>query len=138
MKMTSVEQRLREKGLRATPQRVALLSLLEAAQKPIGVEELVKKGKSAFDTATAYRVLNAFTAQGLARRIELSHGRAYFENAQGHHHHAVCRTCGKIADVEACLPRGLDDRVTQAVGFARIEDHALEFFGICAPCGKKV
>ncbi len=131
------ETLLKEAGLRATRQRVALMRALTSSAAPRSVEALVTAGKRAFDTATAYRMLDAFQEAGLARRIELAQGRALYERANGHHHHAVCTVCGTIRDVEACLPEALDERVRVAAGFARIEDHALEFFGVCVPCAKK-
>lgn len=128
---------LRAAGLRATRQRIALLTLLKKGSVPQTVEELVRNGKGEFDTATAYRMLEAFAAAGLARRVVLTHDRALYEAAGAHHHHAICRVCGRIVDVEACLPRTLDERVREAAGFARIDDHALEFLGVCRPCAKK-
>ena len=131
------ESVLKEAGLRATKQRIALVRALAASSAPRSVEALVEAGKRSFDTATAYRMLDAFQEAGLARRIELAQGRALYEYANGHHHHAVCTVCGRIKDVEACLPSSLDERVRVSAGFARINDHALEFFGICAQCAKK-
>ncbi len=128
---------LKEAGLRATTQRVALLSALLHSSSPLSVEALVLAGKGAFDTATAYRMLDAFLEAGLARRIELAQGRALYERTGSHHHHAVCTVCGSIKDVEACLPKSLDERVRTSAGFARIDDHALEFFGVCTVCAKK-
>ncbi|HEX2792180.1 MAG TPA: Fur family transcriptional regulator [Candidatus Paceibacterota bacterium] len=125
---------LRAAGMRATRQRTALLSLLTAAEGPLPVEALAKRGKGAFDTATAYRMLEAFQTAGIVHRIELAQGRALFERAGTHHHHAVCRSCGRIEDVEACVPASIDERVRAASGFARIDEHALEFFGLCRSC----
>lgn len=134
--MTATET-LRATGLRATRQRVVLLTLLTNASAPRTVEELVRAGKGEFDTATAYRMLEAFVGAGLARRVIHTNDRALYEAAGAHHHHAVCRSCGRIVDVETCLPRTLDERVREAAGFARIDDHALEFLGICRPCARK-
>lgn len=128
---------LKGAGLRATRQRLTLLAALETASRPHSVEELVRACGNTFDTATAYRMLDAFRDAGLARRIELAQGRALFERAGVHHHHAVCMSCGRIEDVEACVPGDLDRNVKRASGFASIDDHALEFFGTCASCARK-
>lgn len=132
-----IEALLRDAGLRATRQRIALLASLRKVDVPRAVEDIVSVSKGAFDTATAYRVLEAFREAGLVRRIELAQGRALYEAAGAHHHHAVCTVCGKIVDVEACLPKSLDEQVRKAAGFARIDDHALEFFGVCSKCLKR-
>lgn len=128
---------LRKAGLRGTKQRVALLSLLRASGMPLSIEELVRKGKGEFDTATAYRMLDAFVATRLANRSILSKGRAAYEATDHHHHHAVCRSCARIVDIETCISPALDERVRKAAGFASIDDHALEFFGLCSSCSKK-
>lgn len=135
--LMTVLDTLRAAGLRATRQRITLHTLLKKASAPRTVEELVRQGKGEFDTATAYRILEVFVAAGLARRVVHTNDRALYEAAGAHHHHAICRSCGKIVDVETCLPRTLDERVRDAAGFARIDDHALEFLGVCRPCAKK-
>ncbi len=131
-----LEAQLKSAGLRATRQRMSLLKILEDARGPVAVEEITRTGRGSFDLATAYRTFDAFVLAGIARRIELAQGRALYELAADHHHHAVCTTCGRIADIDACLPRGIDARVRAASGFAAITDHSLEFFGTCAPCSR--
>lgn len=135
--MSTIEDDLRRAGLRATKQRVALLTILRSLHTPLAVEDLVRKGKGAFDTATAYRILDAFVEVGLARALAFSKDRTHYEASGVHHHHAICTSCGKIVDVAACLPRMLDERVRNVAGFASINDHALEFFGLCTTCARR-
>ncbi len=124
--------------LRATDQRIALLQTLSRLKGPVSVETLTQSARGAYDLATAYRILEALVRAGLAKRIELSQGRALFELAGSHHHHAVCTVCGRIKDIHACLPAGLNARVRRTSGFARIDDHQLEFFGVCTLCARSV
>lgn len=123
-------------GLRATKQRIGLLAALESAQTPLSVDALIKGSHAPLDTATAYRTLETLRSAGIVRRIDLSQGRALYERAGTHHHHVVCTKCGRIKDVESCIPASLGQRVKNASGFARIDDHTLEFFGLCAPCAQ--
>lgn len=132
------EDLLRQKGLRATRQRLAVLTALMEVGEPVAVEVLTRSRRNHFDLATAYRTLDSFVNVGIAKRIELAQGRALYEIATEHHHHAVCTTCGRIEDIDACLPRGINNRVCNTSGFASIEDHALEFFGTCMPCAKNL
>lgn len=136
-KRSTVVLDLKKAGLRGTAQRVALLSRLRDTHAPVSIEELVRKGEGEFDTATAYRILDAFVEAKLASRSMLTKGRAVYEATGHHHHHAVCRSCSRIVDIEACVPAALDERVRKAAGFASIDDHALEFFGLCTSCSKK-
>jgi Fur family ferric uptake transcriptional regulator len=137
LSLESAQILLRRAGLRATSQRVALLQNLARTDGPVSVERLTKSAEGAYDIATAYRILDALVTSQLVHRIELAQGKALYEIAGDHHHHAVCRSCGLIKDIHACLPEGIDARVQQTSGFARIEHHALEFFGVCKPCSKK-
>lgn len=133
----SASEQLRSLGLRATAQRTALLQTLVSSKGPLSVEALTRAVGGACDLATAYRVLDAFVLVGLAKRIDVSQGRALYEAASEHHHHAVCLSCGVIKDIDACLPSGIDARVQKASGFAAITEHSLEFFGTCVACSKK-
>ncbi len=135
--MVAVTELLRGASLRATPQRVRVLELLGRQKKPISVEALVTSGKGAFDTTTAYRALDVLTRGGLVRRINLDRERALYEIAGEHHHHAVCRFCGTIRDISACVPIGLSARVCASSGFASIDSHSLEFYGMCTSCAAK-
>lgn len=137
LSLESAQTLLRRAGLRATSQRIALLQNLARAEGPVSVERLTRSAGGAYDIATAYRILDALTISKLVHRIELAQGKALYEIAGDHHHHAVCMSCGRIEDIHACLPEGIDKRVQQASGFARIEHHTLEFFGVCKPCSKK-
>lgn len=125
---------IRSKGLRATRQREALLFALSKAKAPLSVEALVTKSGETVDLATAYRALQEFERLQLIRRVLLPGGRALFEIAGRHHHHLTCRTCGAIEDIDVCLPESFNKSLTRSSTFARIEEHALEFFGTCRSC----
>lgn len=128
---------LRAAGVRATPQRIRIVDLLRTKHRPVSVEDLVKAGKRAFDVTTAYRTLEMLRTSGMVRRIDLDQNHALYEFAEDHHHHAVCNSCGMIKDVSMCISPSLDEKVRAAVGFKRIDTHALEFFGTCSSCASK-
>ncbi|MBU1292590.1 transcriptional repressor [Patescibacteria group bacterium] len=120
--------------LRATTQRVALLKELLEQAHPLSVEKLTQGMGNALDTATVYRTLDTFEEKGLVRKVELAQGRALYEHAGEHHHHIVCTECGVIQDVDVCLPKSVQGTVQRASGFANVNEHALEFFGVCKKC----
>lgn len=126
---------LRKHGFRATSGRVALLAALEKAGKPISVEEAVTDMRGKLDQANAYRALEAFMQAGLVRRIDLGHGHAQYELAEGnHHHHLVCESCGKVADVEIGEEEMERAALRAAREFSSVRTHSLEFFGLCRTC----
>ncbi|MBY0110950.1 transcriptional repressor [Patescibacteria group bacterium] len=128
---------LRDAGVRATPQRIRIVEILHARHRPLSIEALVSAGKGVFDMTTAYRAVETLWKSGVVRRIDLKQQHALYELAEDHHHHAVCTSCGAIQDVSMCISPSLDEKVRRAVGFSRVDSHALEFFGICNACAKK-
>lgn len=127
---------LRALRLRATPQRLAVVTALMRRSRPSSVEELVRASKNAFDVATAYRTLDVLAAGRVVRKLRINDERALYELADDHHHHAVCTSCGGISDISMCVPDDLPKKVKRVSGFSRIDSHTLEFFGLCASCEK--
>lgn len=131
----TLEDALRTAGLAVTKQRLALLKVLRTLSQPVSVEVLTKKLAKLMNTTTVYRALEQLVQVGLVRRVDLGENHALFEAAGAHHHHIVCRSCGRVDDVDACLPTGLSARIlSQTPAFSTIETHALEFFGVCRTC----
>jgi Fe2+ or Zn2+ uptake regulation protein len=128
------EKLLRTLGLRATPQRLAIISALTRTKRPSSVEDVVRMSRIAIDTVTAYRTLDTFIKIGVVRKVRIADDRALYELANDHHHHAVCTSCGTIRDVATCLPKGLDAKVKKTSGFSSIQSHTLDFFGLCKSC----
>lgn len=132
--LTELRKKIRDTGLRATPQRIHILRLLGLQKHPCSVEHLVAAGRGLFDATTAYRTLEVLQENGLVRKLEIGQDRSLFELANDHHHHAVCVSCGRISDISMCVSPALDEKVRRASGFKKISSHSLEFFGLCATC----
>ena len=131
--------KLKRNQLKITQVRLALLDVLEHAEKPLSVKDIKKTlGVSKADTATIYRNLEALKKLGVVLQVELNRGEAFFELAdREHHHHVICEICGKICDVPKFHPKTLEENALKSSGFARIKRHSLEFFGICKECENK-
>jgi Fur family ferric uptake transcriptional regulator len=89
---------LREKGLRATPSRVAVLQVLENAPRPMSHAEMVEALSSGiWNRTTIYRNLTDLVKAGLAKRIELGDRVWRFSlPGDGTHPHFVCTECGEV------------------------------------------
>ena len=102
------EEFLRQKGLKQTRQRQAILETFLEANEHLTAEDLyllVQQRNSSIGFATVYRTLHLIVDSGIAREREFSAGRKYYEHVVGEtrdHHHLICRTSGKI--VEFYLP----------------------------------
>lgn len=131
------ESELREKDLKVTPARLAVLSLLESTDRPVDVSTIIQYLKEQgikADKVTAFRIINVFTDRGLTKRVQLQEGKFRYElSSKVDHHHLVCESCGDIVDVSDCNIKGLEQEIERKRNFT-IRSHSLEFFGICANC----
>lgn len=124
-------------GLRATPARLALVNLLEEADKPLDVAsmiEFLQKKNIKADPATVFRIVNMFVGKGLIRQIQFNEGKFRYElAARGNHHHFICENCGAIEDIADCNIETLE-RTLQSKKGLLVKRHSLEFFGFCRAC----
>jgi Fe2+ or Zn2+ uptake regulation protein len=131
---------LRAHGFRVTNARVALLSLLDDAERPISPAELVRRIGEKANQATTYRSLETFADAGIVRRVNMEHQHAHYELVTdgSHHHHLICRTCGTVEDVDECpIEEHSPTLLKHSRKFRHLESHALEYFGLCITCEKK-
>lgn len=124
-------------NLRATTARIALMTLLESAKKPVDVQtmiEFLKKEDIQTDPATVFRIVNMFTEKGLLKPIQLNEGKFRYElTSKEDHHHLVCENCGEIEDISDCNISALEKDIEKKKEF-KVTSHSLEFFGICSDC----
>lgn len=128
---------LRSAGLRATPGRIQLLKTLSKETAPLTIEEIGTRIGGSLNEVTLYRALEALADAGVVSRADMQHGHAHYELSTGrkHHHHAVCKICGRVEDIEvthAAEPER--EALRRTKGFASIDAYALEFFGTCVRC----
>lgn len=130
--MTQVESaigKVRGRGYKATPQRVAVLEAL-ASEQHQSLEEI--RGRCPeVGLVTVYRTLDLLSELGLVRRLDLGDGPRY-ELAENHHHHLVCEFCGDISEFEEC-PLNLKLLPSVREGF-EVRSHSLEVYGRCFGC----
>ena len=124
-------------GYRQTAPRRAIASLVASLDGPFTSAQVVD-GAAAQDLhvgrATVFRTLDALERSGAIERIDLPSGEhAYVACAPAHHHHVVCSTCGRTAEVADGDLSAIVDRIGRRTGF-RIDAHRLELFGLCPTC----
>ncbi len=133
---------LKNKGFRITKVRSAIVSIFEITQKPISVGEIMvflyKKDLSVNKT-TIYREVQFLLNQNLIHEIEFGDGKKRYElNTGQHHHHIVCVSCGNIEDIEDFdyVFKTSEEKIQAKTGF-NIQEHNIEFFGLCKNCQDK-
>ena len=127
---------LRGASLRVTRPRVAVLIAVHEhphadTDSIIGAvrEDLGEVSKQA-----VYDVLRALTAAGLVRHIEPAGSVSRYEARVGdNHHHAVCRSCGAIADVDCAVGDTPCLIASDDHGFA-IDEAEVVYWGRCPEC----
>ncbi|MGW2684778.1 Fur family transcriptional regulator [Streptomyces sp. NPDC001414] len=132
---TPVGDLLKGKGLRSTAQRRAVLTALRGRPHSTAADLETRVGAAGgLSRQGLYNVLDDLTKAELVRRIEPAGSPARYELRVGdNHHHLVCRSCGRIEDVDCtvgaapCLTPG-DDR-----GFA-VDEAEITWWGLCAEC----
>jgi Fur family transcriptional regulator, stress-responsive regulator len=134
--MDGTEQRLRERGLRVTRPRLAVLEIL-AEGGHLEVDEITTQVRARLDsvsTQAVYDVLGALARAGLARRIEPAGSPARYEARTGdNHHHVVCRACGTITDIDCAVGQAPCLDPNSAVGY-EIDEAEVTFWGLCPSC----
>ena len=133
-RLAAVEQRY-------TANRRAIVDVLEAATRPLTIQEILER-RSSLAQSSAYRNLGVLEETGVVHRVVSSDEFARYELAEDltdhHHHHLICRACGTVADftvssdIEATLAHALE-RAAAAHDFAA-EDHRLDLVGRCRRC----
>lgn len=129
-------QLLRDVGLKVTPARLRLLDVLSKNDRPLTVTEIAAKLPDV-NQVTIYRALVALGEVGIVRRVDVQFAYTHYElvATKKHHHHAICSMCGRIEDVDACLPRSLEKEVLGKLkDFSSLTSHSLEFIGRCNTC----
>ncbi len=130
------------KEQRVTKQRLAVSAALDELADFVSTQELYRilqnQGVSV-SLATAYRILQSLADEGLVDVLRNGDGEAVYRRCAvtGHHHHLLCRNCGKAVEVEAPAVETWAARTANEHGFTEVA-HTVEIFGLCPDCtGRK-
>lgn len=125
---------------RATRQGGAVENALRAAEgfrSAQDVYAVLRAEGQSVGLSTVYRHLQAFADDGLVDVIHTPEGETTYrycgEPGSGHHHHLVCRSCGRAVEVEGPAIERWASRVAELHGYVDV-DHTVELFGTCAAC----
>lgn len=124
-------------GVRSTRQRSAVIVALDEIDDFRSSQELHDylrhKGENV-GLSTVYRTLTALAAAREVDVIVREDGESVYRKcSESHHHHLVCRTCGRTVEVAGPAVERWADTVAQENGFTDV-NHTLELFGLCAEC----
>lgn len=121
-----------------TRQRIAVLSLLDEVAEFRSAQDLhgLLRGRGErVGLTTVYRALQALADAGEIDVLRPAGGEAVYRRCakDSHHHHLVCRRCGRAVEVQGPAVERWADRVAQQHGFVEVS-HTVEVFGLCGQC----
>ncbi len=124
-------------GARSTRQRAAVASVLEGQTEFRTAQEIhqaLRESGAAVGLTTVYRTLQALADSEEVDVLRNADGEnAYRRCSKGHHHHLVCRSCGRTVEVEGPAVERWADKIADEHGFTDVA-HTLEIFGTCSNC----
>lgn len=128
---------LKENKVKITSERKAIIDVLFKNKKPLSPADIFLKIKPkliSVNLTTIYRNLEMLEGLNLIKKIGFNKGYFSYELVANrpHHHHVVCRKCKKVEDIEN-ISENFVSQVSEQTQF-KLEDHNLEFFGLCQNC----
>jgi Fur family ferric uptake transcriptional regulator len=127
-----------EVSARPTRQRRAVAAVMQrfddfrSAQE---IHDLLRRDGEKVGLTTVYRALQSLFDGGAVDMLRTEGGEAVYRRCStSHHHHLVCRSCGRTVEVEGPTVERWADEVADRHGFTEVS-HTLEIFGTCPSCG---
>lgn len=134
--MTSTDPKL-PAGTRPTRQRRAVAAAMQSFddfRSAQDIHDLLRKAGDNVGLSTVYRTLQALADGGEVDVLRTEDGEALYRRcSERHHHHLVCRSCGRTVEVAGPTVESWADGVAAEHGYADVS-HTLEIFGTCPSC----
>jgi Fur family peroxide stress response transcriptional regulator len=135
----SVITQLKKKGLKVTPQRIAIIEvLIEQRDSHPGARLVYKEAKNkrkSLSLSATYATLNELSRHGIIKTLQFDKMENRYEGNLEEHVNLICERCKKILDYK--VPITIDQRgVAKKTGFS-ITDTRLEYYGYCKECRAK-
>ena len=127
---------LRERGIQVTAQRLAVLRAVSGQPHSTAeaVADAVRNEIGAISRQSVYDALSMLVSEGLIRRIQPSGSPARFEDRVGdNHHHLICRTCGRVVDVDCAVGAMPCLTPSHDRGY-QIDEAEVAYWGRCPDC----
>lgn len=131
--------RLAAAGYRRGGARTAVVEALarhDCAVTALELEAELRRRRASVGRASVYRALEVLEELALVQRFEIERGLAAYERVGPdghHHHHAICRRCGRMEPFE---DRALERAIAQLSDEVDLEvaEHDVVLRGLCGSC----
>lgn len=129
---------MRERGLRITQQREAILDYLLSTDEHPSAHQIWKAARKkvrGISLSTVYSSLAALSRLGLIKELDFNEMENRYEGKLAHHINLICTRCGKISDYMTAHTIDME-HVRQTTRFRALQSR-FELYGVCAKCSKK-
>ncbi len=142
--MQTIEEILRAKKIKVTPQRMAVYSILKDTRSHPSVEKIYQKLKPnypAMSLATVYKTVDVLKKVGLVQELNVGDGGLRYDADISPHSHIYCEGCGRIDDLQQnCFMEDFNGKnllkvINEETGF-EVSAVQLYFYGLCPQCKK--
>ncbi len=136
MRNESYIQRLRETGLKVTPQRIAIIDAVEKSgylhPSVMQIYKEARKNSPKLSLSTTYATLKELSRLRLIKTLQFDRKENRYELDLEDHINLICNRCGRITDYTSSesADRG---KIRKRTGF-QVVDSRMEFYGICSEC----
>lgn len=134
--MDALIKKLRRQRISVTPQRLAVLSILEGRRDHPTAEQIyqeVRRHLPAISFNTVYKTLEVLCQRGLVNKVNPLHEVARYDIQTHNHAHLVCRGCHRIYDLERA-PEPLNLSPAEVPPGFQVEHQTVIFWGVCPHC----
>jgi len=134
--MNNYTNLLREHNLKATPQRLAIMDIIDTYGH-INIDSLYEEVKKRFNSislATIYKNINSMIENLLLAEVKLPNKKSVYEIIKVEHSHLLCKDCGAVIDVEVDTSNMVND-ISSKYDFD-INGSDVVLFGTCSSCRK--
>ncbi|WP_419775087.1 Fur family transcriptional regulator [Ignavigranum ruoffiae] len=131
---------LKERKIRITPQRQAIIEYLIDTQDHPTVDEIyqaIKQRYGNMSLATIYNNLNVLVKAGLVDEMKFNGVTSRYDYNHHQHYHIICVECGKIADVNYADVAPIAEAAEQQTGYQVFHSN-IELHGLCPDCQAKL
>ena len=130
---------LKEKGLKITPQRLAIIDVLvenrDVHPGATLIYEEARKIAKRVSLSTVYATLKEFSKNGLIKALEFDRMENRYDGNLSEHINLICKRCGAISDYN--LPATIEPKdIARKAGFV-VTDARMEYYGYCRECLKR-
>jgi Fur family ferric uptake transcriptional regulator len=123
---------------RQTRQGQAVLNVVVGSDNFRSAQDIHAELRAAGETVgltTVYRHLAVLTDEGRLDALQTADGELVYRRCHSdqHHHHVVCRSCGRGTEVELPDLERWAESTAADLGYSDVT-HTVEIFGVCADC----